>query len=230
MLPGIHSEEWIAGVIEQVLGAVSYCHDRGVAHQDLKPDNILLSSSTTEDSTQSRDTPAGGAGAGVFRSSLVVPSVVVTDFGQASLFGFSTDRGGGFKIGDPRYASPDGWNSTFSMASDVWAVGVTLYELLSGGVLPFLGQAISLRQFTDRQLWKKMKKAVCDPDLEPDWSCLQGCSSEVLDLLYGMLTKNSADRSTASQCLQHPWFTKMRKNRGSQNQTMFHSHLFSNLA
>ncbi len=43
LLPGIHSEEWIAGVIEQVLGAVSYCHDRGVAHQDLSLINNSLS-------------------------------------------------------------------------------------------------------------------------------------------------------------------------------------------
>jgi len=113
---GVHSEEWIAGVIEQVLGAVSYCHDRGVAHQDLKPDNILLSA------------PVEQQRKGVFRSRLVVPSVVVSDFGQAAMFGFSKDHGGGFKIGDPRYASPDAWKQQFSMANDVWAVGVTLYE------------------------------------------------------------------------------------------------------
>ena len=199
------SEEWIAGVMEQVLGAVSYCHDHGLVHQDLKPDNILLSEAVSTEK------------AGFFSSRLVVPSVVVSDFGQASLFGFNKDNGADshdFKIGDPRYASPDAWKQRFNMANDVWSVGVTLYEMLSGGILPFLGEAVSLKRFAEEKLFIEMKKAVCHPEIEPDWECLEGCSENVLDLLYWMLCKDSAQRPTAAQCLQHPWFAKMREKRG----------------
>ena len=142
-VPGVD----VAGIVEQVLGAVSYCHDRAVAHQDLKPDNILLAE------------PAERKRKSLFRTKLSVPAAVVADFGQAATFGFKNEDGTdeGFKLGDPRYSSPDAWRQKGEMGNDIWAVGVTCYELLSGGILPFLGKAVTLREFAEKKMWRQMK-------------------------------------------------------------------------
>ncbi|HKU61065.1 MAG TPA: protein kinase [Gemmatimonadales bacterium] len=94
----------------QVCDAVSYAHGRGVIHRDIKPLNILV-------------TPSG------------VPKLL--DFGIAKVLGEGVDdvtsTVTGLRLLTPEYASPEqieGRHAT--TASDVYALGVVLYELLTG--------------------------------------------------------------------------------------------------
>ena len=106
-------------IMLQASDAVAAAHDAGIIHRDLKPSNILV--------TQSADHPA---------------SVKVLDFGIAK-FTAGEDEAGMVQpnsvIGTPRYMSPE-QNSGYELtpATDVYSLGVILYEMLTG-MAPFTG-------------------------------------------------------------------------------------------
>ena len=106
--------------------AVSYAHQRGVIHRDLKPANVLV-----------RAVPAGDANS---TSTHLADAVKVLDFGLARL---SEDEHGsssemtmpGAVQGTVPYMSPEqvrGKSDQIDVRTDVYALGVMLYELLAG--------------------------------------------------------------------------------------------------
>lgn len=105
--------------------AVSYAHQRGVIHRDLKPANILV-----------READAGSTSA----SSGRLASIKVLDFGLARIA--EDDLGGpnqatrpGTIQGTVPYMSPEqvqGHTDRVDVRSDVYALGVILYEMLAG--------------------------------------------------------------------------------------------------
>ncbi|QSQ27034.1 serine/threonine protein kinase [Pyxidicoccus parkwayensis] len=120
----ILSREWPLGearvvrLVSQVLSALSDAHGAGVIHRDLKPENIMVEQRRNE---------------GDF--------VKVLDFGIAKITD-STDDGpaltrAGFVCGTPEYMSPEqARGATLDHRSDLYAVGVILYQLMTG-LLPF---------------------------------------------------------------------------------------------
>ncbi|HEY2429304.1 MAG TPA: serine/threonine-protein kinase, partial [Acidimicrobiales bacterium] len=109
MDPPMGQEEAVRLVI-QVLAALDAAHRAGIVHRDIKPGNILL----TEDGTAK-----------------------VTDFGIAkALDPAPADvdlTATGEVMGTPRYLAPErAAGEHASVASDLWAVGVMLYEALTG--------------------------------------------------------------------------------------------------
>ena len=92
----------------QVLDALAYAHARGIVHRDVKPANVLLA-----------DGPR--------------VSVVLVDFGLAQLAEAEPLTAAGDVPGTLAYMSPERLNGDRGgRASDVWAVGVLLWEALAG--------------------------------------------------------------------------------------------------
>lgn len=101
------------GIVVQVLDGLTVAHARGVVHRDLKPENVLV-----------EDRPTG-----LF--------VKIVDFGIARIAaGSQLSRASGL-IGTPQYLAPEmGLGHAASPASDIYSVGIMLYETLFGRV-PF---------------------------------------------------------------------------------------------
>jgi serine/threonine-protein kinase len=113
------------GIGLQVADALSASHKCGIVHRDLKPDNIILSQRGRE-----RD------------------FVKLLDFGIAKLTGGSATGShrtrAGLVIGTPAYMSPEQCegSSSVDQRTDIYALGVVLYEMLTGRV-PFVGNGYS---------------------------------------------------------------------------------------
>ena len=106
-----------AGLVARVLDALAEAHAQGALHRDVKPDNVLL--------TQQWRTLEEG-------------EVRLSDFSIARLAQESTVQATGL-LGTPEYMPPELFaHGTTSAASDVYAAGVLLYELLAGRT-PYAG-------------------------------------------------------------------------------------------
>ncbi len=122
-----------AELVATVARAMHHAHQHGVVHRDLKPENVLLSSSRA---------PADALAAGA-RLNGVVPKIA--DFGLAKLLDKADGKTRtGAILGTPKYMAPEqatGASEQIGQATDVHALGVLLYEMLTGRV-PYAGATI----------------------------------------------------------------------------------------
>ena len=143
-------------IIGKVSVALKYAHKRGVVHRDIKPANIMV---------------------------LKNKVVKVTDFGIAHITEESKIKGAAV-MGSPAYMSPEQLSGKIlDGRSDLFSLGVTLYELLAGE-----------RPFRADSLKKLMYKIAKEPhpDIREKCPDLPECVCKLVD---GLLQKEPAERT-----------------------------------
>ena len=108
------SEFDAADIMCQVVSAINFMHKKKMAHRDMKPENILL---TSKDSTRYE--------------------IKVTDFGFSCFY--DPGKKLSLALGTPRFMAPElVMGMSYNESVDIWSIGVITYMLLSGR-FPFNG-------------------------------------------------------------------------------------------
>ncbi|MGH3378955.1 MAG: protein kinase domain-containing protein [Actinoallomurus sp.] len=150
----------VADIGVQMLAALRRAHASGVLHRDVKPANVLL------------DTRAHG-----------IDRVVITDFGIARIEGDATLTQTGLVLGSPAYIAPErARGEPASPASDLWALGATLYAASEG------------RSPHDRVEAMAALTAVLHEEPDPPVH-----AGPLAPVLMGLLVKDPTQRMTAEQ-------------------------------
>jgi tetratricopeptide (TPR) repeat protein len=146
-----------AELMALICEAVGAVHERGIAHRDLKPNNILM---------RAEDDP------------------VVTDFGLAAAIDGSELGLTSMRAGTPFYLAPEqvGGAVRADLRSDVFSLGVTLYECLTGR-RPFDGDTAAV-----------VSRRIVEQDPEPPRQLAPGISRDLETICLVALEKNPARR------------------------------------
>ncbi|XP_066558326.1 myosin light chain kinase 2, skeletal/cardiac muscle isoform X2 [Amia ocellicauda] len=157
--------------VKQICEGIHYMHQMYVLQLDLKPENILCVNHTGH-------------------------QVKIIDFGLARRYKPRDKLRVSF--GTPEFLAPEIVNFDFvSFPTDMWALGVMSYMLLSG-LSPFLGD-------DDSQTLNNV--------LAVNWyfeeEAFEHVSQEARDFISNLLIREKSGRLSAAQCLKHPWLNNI---------------------
>ncbi len=176
-------EKDIARIFNQIMSGVAYIHGMGIAHRDLKLENILFSS----------EKPSS--------------PIKIIDFGFSVFLGKNNENSKEketenekktvykrlkSKVGTLYYISPEIIKGNYDEKCDIWACGVILYILLAG-YPPFNGN-------TDKEVYNQITNIKLDFEKER-W---KNISKYAKELIKNMLTP-AKNRFTAKQVLSSKW-------------------------
>ena len=193
------TEAEASSIISDLAKALKYLHNKGIAHRDIKPDNVLCvnsnspcpvklcdfdlcSQASIDISTPTLLTPVGSV-------EYMAPEVVDT-----------------FLIDD--YDDDDDESICYNKKCDLWSLGVIMYILLCG-YAPFAGncgsdcgwdRGESCTDCQERLFTSIREGSLVFPDQH--WAAI---SPQAKDLIGRLLVKDSEARLDANQVLGHPW-------------------------
>ncbi|CAL5219552.1 g1406 [Coccomyxa viridis] len=185
---GAFSERAAAVTIYECLKIISVCHANGVLLGDIKPANFMLRKYYKD--------PIGA----IEKQQLGPSWLKAIDFGCSQSVGHSRLQR---RTGTPVYMSPETFRREYYLEADLWSLGMMLYQLIAAR-FPFWS---SIAQCRTRSLEEVMKAVIMD-NIPLDYGPWLTCSPECLDFLKGLLMRDPAQRMTATEALEHPWFRR----------------------
>ena len=206
--------------MHDIILGIEYLQLNRIVHCDIKPENLLL---TTQDingtsnenwnvSTVDDSSSDGKGGGGVIgsRSRLIVK---IADFGSAYIVNkHSSPNNDDFVsryVGSTEYAAPETLKPPFlAWQVDIWAIGVTLFEMISGINLFASKNALNVADVLDRIQTLNIEKTIkdyiknCnDKNITDNWD------NHLTHFLLNILNRDVKKRLTINDIKKHPWIT-----------------------
>ena len=186
-------EALVKDITRQLISAIKHIHSKGIAHRDVKLENILLET---------------------IGSSL---RIKLADFGLARPFYTKTEEGSGSgqssgvqmlhtRCGSEEYAAPEVIRglSYDGRLTDTWSVGIVIYACLFG-TLPFKldqGDGDSFYEGSRKQLYNRICTGVFK--VPKDIPISEKCRNA----LYALLRVNPDERMTLGELERHQWLSQ----------------------
>ena len=166
----MNDHELIRQYIREMILGLDYLHSNDIIHGDIKPENLLL---TKNDHLK------------------------IADFGVSFMLDDETCPNKDGRIsrsqGTPAFTAPETGSKSFkAYPIDIWAMGVTLYMMITG-ICPFAGNGIY-------DTYEKIQNE--NPPIPND------IDENMKDFLENILLKDPDKRITLKQAFTHPWITK----------------------
>lgn len=188
---GTFDEECARFYSAQILDSIAYMHSKGIIHRDLKPENVLL-----DDNMHTKITDFGTA--------KILDIRRAPDGGSGNpeagdpLDGVEIDRANSF-VGTAEYVSPELLtDKNACKASDLWAFGCIVYQLLVGRP-PF-------KASNEYQTFQKI--------VALDYSFPDGFPAVARDLIERLLVLDPSHRLPIDQIMSHPFFNGVQWGKG----------------
>lgn len=219
-------DEVIVGIImNQIISAVAYLHKNNIVHGDLKPENIMISSSNVKSKLsfntsaridmQALDKLCKGNSPEKLNSTknsresnisllkmkkmyfknLSNFQIKLIDFGCSKVL---TRKHYKYEdvIGTCHYMSPEVALNKYNEKCDLWSCGVIMYVLLTG-YFPFAGESD-----------KEIEENILNYNFSMDIPEFESVSAQAKDLVKKLLTYDPNERISAMEALNHPFFTE----------------------
>ena len=166
----IFTEKQVKHVGKQLLSVVKYLNENNLVHTDITPDIIYIKDIVTEAKQE-------------------LYNIKILQFGSSTINIHNTNNA-------LYYMSPELISNKYHQTSDIWSIGVILYQMLYDN-LPFKG-------YKEDEIINNIKKLNVNL---PDKTHHAHCSKSVKNLIKRMLNKNPLKRIKVEECLNHEWFT-----------------------
>ena len=189
----ILSENQVKIIIYQLLEVESYLLENDLIHTDINPNNILIESSFKYNNEELYLIKLLN-----FASSTYMKEINKSENNSNNL---------------PLYVSPEIFENQYNINSDIWSIGVIMYEMLFG-FIPFYGDNI-----------EKLIYVIRNTDINFHHDNL---SDDALNLLKNMLIRNPINRYNINKCIFHSWFYNINELFSGKNNNNYNDNFIDN--